>query len=89
MTFESKVGNVTQGLETINEIAENIVERQQQYTEAVKTTQEFREPLEKAPKNSGIDNKLIKEEAAKIKENISKDPTREDETGLLSFLTDL
>lgn len=89
MTFQSKVGSVTQVLETVNEIAENIIEGQQQYTEAVKATNEFREALILAPKSDGVDNKLIKEEAAKIKENTLKDPTGEDETGLLSFLTDL
>ena len=89
MTFQSKVGSVTQVLETVNEIAENIVEGQQQYTEAVKATQEFKEALANAPKSEGVNNKLIKEEAEKIKQNLVKDPTGEDEEGLLSFLTDL
>lgn len=88
MTFESKVGSVTQVLETVNEIAQNIVEGQQQYTEAVKATEEFKEELASAEKSSGVDNKLIKEEAEKIKANLIKDPTGEDESGLLSFLTD-
>jgi hypothetical protein len=89
MTFVSKIGGVTQVLETINEIAENIVEGQEQYTEAVKATADFQKQLADAQKNPGIDNKVLKEEAAKIKENLTKDPTGEDETGLLSFLTDL
>lgn len=88
MTFQSKVGSVTQVLETVNEIAQSIVEGQEQYTEAVKATNEFREALANAEKSSGVDNKALKEEAAKIKENLVKDPTGEDETGLLSFLTD-
>lgn len=88
MTFQSKVGDVTQVLETINEIAENVVEGQQQYTEAVKATKEFKKALADADRPEAIDNKLIKEEAEKIKANLVKDPTGEDETGLLSFLTD-
>lgn len=88
MTFQAKVGGVAQVLETVNEIAENIVEGQEQYTEAVKATTEFKKELADAQKNPGIDNKALKEEAAKIKENLVKDPTGEDETGLLSFLTD-
>lgn len=89
MTFQSKVGDVTQVLETINEIAENVVEGQQQYTEAVKATAEFKKALADADRPEAIDNKLIKAEAEKIKANLVKDPTGEDETGLLSFLTDL
>ncbi len=89
MTFQTKVGDVTQVLETINEIAENVVEGQEQYTEAVKATTEFKKALADADRPEAIDNKLIKAEAEKIKANLVKDPTGEDETGLLSFLTDL
>ena len=88
MTFQTKVGGATQVLETVNEIAENIVEGQEQYTEAIKATSEFKEALANAEKSDGVNNKLIKEEADKIKANLVKDPTGEDETGLFSFLTD-
>ena len=88
IAFQSSVGNTIQVLETVNEIAENIVEGQQQYTEAVKATADFHKQLSEAQKNPGIDNKAVKEEAEKIKANLVKDPTGEDEEGLLSFLTD-
>ncbi|KJH72203.1 hypothetical protein [Aliterella atlantica] len=88
MVFQTKVGDVTQVLETINEIAENVVEGQEQYTEAVKATQDFKKALADADRPEAIDNKLIKAEAEKIKANLVADPTGEDETGLLSFLTD-
>lgn len=88
MTFQTKVGGVTEVLETINEIAESTIEGQQSYTEAVKATADFQKQLAESSKNPGIENKAIAEEAAKIKENLSKDPTGEKEAGYLSFLTD-
>lgn len=88
IAFQSQVGNTIEVLETVNEIAENVVEGQQQYTEAVKATADFQKQLSESQKNPGVDNKAIKEEAEKIKANLVKDPTGEDETGLLSFLTD-
>ena len=88
MSFQSTVRNTIQVLETVNEIAENVVEGQQQYTEAVKATADFHKQLSEAQKNPGIDNKAVKEETEKIKANLIKDPTGEDEEGLLSFLTD-
>lgn len=88
MTFQTKVGNTIEVLEVINEIAENTIEGQEAYTEAVKATAEFKKQLEEAEKNPGIDNKVVKAEAEKIKQNLVKDPTGEDEEGLLSFLTD-
>ena len=88
LTFENKIGGVTQVLETINEIAENVVEGQEQYTEAVKATADFQKQIANAAKNPGVDNKAIKAESDKIKANLIADPTGEDETGLLSFLTD-
>lgn len=88
MTFQTKIGGVTEVLEAINEVAESTIEGQQAYTEAVKATAEFQKQLAEAEKNPGIENKLIAAEAAKIKENISKDPTGEKEEGYLSFLTD-
>lgn len=89
MTFQTTVGGVTEVLEAINEVAESTIEGQQAYTEAVKATTEFKKELAKAEKNPGIENEAIKKEAEAIKANLVKDPTGEDETGLLSFLTDL
>lgn len=90
MTFQTTVGGVTEVLESINEIAESTIDGQQSYTEAVKATAEFKKVLEEGTKEGAKDaeNKAIKEEAEKIKANLVKDPTGEDETGLLSFLTD-
>lgn len=90
MTFQTKVGDVTEVLEAINEIAESTIEGQQSYTEAVKATTEFKKVLEEGTKEGAKDaeNKAIAEEAAKIKTNLSKDPTGEKDTGYLSFLTD-
>lgn len=86
--FQSTVGDVTQVLETINEIAESVVEGQQAATEFQKANTDFIKAVEDAKKNPGIENKAVKEEAAKAKENATKDPTGELEEGLLSFLTD-
>lgn len=86
--FQSTVGNVTQVLETINEIAESVVEGQQAATEFQKANTDFIKAVEDAKKNPGIENKAIKEEAEKAKASLVADPTGEDETGLLSFLTD-
>lgn len=90
MTFQTTVGGVTEVLEAINEVAESTIEGQQSYTEAVKATTEFKKVLAEGTKEGAKDaeNKAIALEAAKIKENVSKDPTGEKETGYLSFLTD-
>ncbi len=90
MTVQTTVGGVTEVLEAINEVAESTIEGQQSYTEAIKATAEFKKSLEEGKKSDTKDaqNKAIAEEAAKIKENISKDPTGEKDEGYLSFLTD-
>lgn len=90
MTYQNTVGGVTEVLETINEIAESTIEGQQSYTEAIKATAEFKKVLAEGTKEGAKDaeNIAIAAEVAKIKENISKDPTGEKETGYLSFLTD-
>lgn len=90
MTFQTKVGGVTEVLESINEIAESTIEGQQSYTEAVKATTDFKKVLAEGTKEEAKDaeNKAIAKEAEKIKENISKDPTGEKDQGYLSFLTD-
>lgn len=91
MTFQTTIGGATQVLEAINEVAESVIEGQESYTEAVKATTEFKKALAEGEKKPGLDadNAVIKAEAEKIKANLVKDPTGEDETGLLSFLTDL
>lgn len=92
MTFQQSVEGVTEVLEAINEVAESTIEGQQSYTEAVKATTEFKKVLAETDKNSekkDAENAAIKKEAETIKANLVKDPTGEDETGLLSFLTDL
>ncbi len=92
MTFQNTIAGATQVLEVINEVAENVVEGQEGYTEAVKATDAFKKTLAEADKNSekkDADNLAVKAEAEKIKANLVKDPTGEDEQGLLSFLTDL
>ncbi len=86
--FESKIGDVTQVLETVNEIAQSVVEGQQAATEFQKANAEFIKAVEDTKKNPGIENKAIKEEAERAKASLVADPTGEDETGLLSFLTD-
>ena len=88
MTFNTTVNNVTTVLNLVNEVAETVIEGQEGYTEAIKATQEFRKELADAKKSEGVQNKLIAEQAAKIKENSIKDPTGSDDEGLLSFLTD-
>ena len=87
--FESTIGTVTQVLETVNEIASSVVEGQQSATEFQKANADFIKAVAEAKKNPGIENKVIKEEAEKAKASLVADPTGEDETGLLSFLTDL
>lgn len=87
--FQTTIGDVTQVLETVNEIASSVVEGQQAATEFQKANKEFVEAVENAKKNTGIENKAVKEEAEKAKASLVADPTGEDETGLLSFLTDL
>ena len=88
MRFQTSIGATTQILETINEIAENVVEGQQAYTETVKATADFQKELREAEKKPGIDNAAIKAEAEKIKENLVNDPTGEKDSGYFSFLTD-
>ncbi len=85
--FQSKIGEVTQFLETVNEIAETVVEGQQAATEFQKANTEFIKAVQDAKKVDGIENKAVQVEADKAKENAVKDPTGEIETGLLSFLT--
>ena len=86
--FQSKIGDVTQILETINEIAETVVEGQQAATEFQQANKEFIKAVEDAKRSSTTpENKEIQSEAAKAKENATKDPTGEIDTGLLSFLT--
>lgn len=89
ITFESRVNDTIQVLELINEIAENVVEGQEAATEFQKANTEFIKAVEDAKKNPGTENKAVKEQMAKNRENATKDPTGEDEEGLLSFLTDL
>lgn len=86
--YETRVGQAIEVFEVVNEIAENVVESQQAATEFQKANKEFVEALQNAEKSEKIENKLIAEEAKKIKENSIKDPTGEPEKGLLSFLTD-
>ncbi len=85
--FQSTIGNVTQVLETVNEIAETVVEGQQSAIEFQKANTEFIKAVEDAQKNPGIENKAVKDEAARAKEAATKDPTGEIDTGLLSFLS--
>lgn len=87
LTFETKVGQTTAFLNVINEVAQNVVEGQQAYTEAVKATKEFNEEMKKAEKEKGAENELIKKEAEENKKLATKDPTGAKEKGLLSFLT--
>lgn len=89
MKYSQTVGDVTTALETINEIAQSVVEGQQAATEFQKANTEFAKAVAEVKKNPGIENKAVAEQVAKQKENATKDPTGEDETGLLSFLTDL
>lgn len=89
LSFQTTIGQTTAFLNVINEIAENVIEGQEGYTEVVKATKEFRDELKKAEKNEGVENALIKKEAEENKKLSTKDPTGEDEKGLLSFLTDL
>lgn len=86
--YETRVGQVTEALEIINEIAENVVESQQAAVEFQKANAEFAKELAELKKNPGVENKAVAEEVKKIKENSIKDPTGEPEKGLLSFLTD-
>jgi len=86
--FESKIGDVTQVLQTVNEIASSVVEGQQAATEFQKANKEFVEAVKNSQRPTPIENKAIKEEADKAKESLVADPTGGDETGLLSFLTD-
>ena len=85
--FQSTIGDVTQVLETINEIAETVVEGQQSATEFQKANTDFIKAVEDAKKGTPPENKEVLAEAAKAKENATKDPTGEIETGLLSFLS--
>lgn len=85
--FQSTIGDVTQVLETINEIAETVVEGQQAATEFQKANTDFIKAVEDAKKGTPPENKEVQAEAAKAKENATKDPTGELEEGLLSFLT--
>jgi len=85
--FQSTIGDVTQVLETINEIAETVVEGQQSATEFQKANTDFIKAVEDAKKGTPPENKEVQAEAAKAKENATKDPTGEIEEGLLSFLT--
>lgn len=85
--FQSTIGDVTQVLETINEIAETVVEGQQAATEFQKANADFIKAVEDAKKGNPPENKEVQAEAAKAKENATKDPTGELEEGLLSFLT--
>lgn len=90
MTFQTTVGGASEVLEAVNEIAESTIEGQEAYTEAIKATTEFKKTLNESDKTSpgsDAENKAIAAEAAKTKENLVKDPTGEDETGLFSFLT--
>lgn len=89
ITFENRINNTIQALEIVNEIAENVIEGQQAATEFQKANTEFVKAIEDAQKNPGTENKAIKEQMALNRENATKDPTGEDEEGLLSFLTDL
>ena len=85
--FQTTISDVTQVLETVNEIAETVVEGQQAATEFQKANTDFIKAVEDAKKVNGIENKAVKAEADKAKENATKDPTGEIETGLFSFLT--
>lgn len=85
--FQSKIGDVTQILETINEIAETVVEGQQSVTEFQKANKDFITAVEDAKKGTPPENKEVLAEATKAKENATKDPTGEIDTGLLSFLS--
>lgn len=89
MKYSQTVNGVNTALETINEIAESVVEGQQSATEFQKANADFLKAVAEVKKNPGIENKAVAAEVAKQKENATKDPTGEDETGLLSFLTDL
>lgn len=89
MKYSQTVNGVGTALETINEIAESVVEGQQAATEFQKANTDFLNAVAEVKKNPGIENKAVAEQVAKQKENATKDPTGEDETGLLSFLTDL
>lgn len=88
MRFQTKTAGAGEILEAINEVAENVIEGQEQFKEYEENKKKFNDELAAAKKNPGIDNAAIKEEAAKIKENLAKDPSGEDDEGLLSFLTD-
>lgn len=89
MKYSQTVNGVSTTLETINEIAESVVEGQQAATEFQKANTEFIKAVADVQKSPGIENKAVALQVAKQKENATKDPTGEDETGLLSFLTDL
>lgn len=89
MKYSQTVNGVNTALETINEIAESVVEGQQAATDFQKANKDFLTAVAEVKKNPGIENKAVAAEVALQKENATKDPTGEDETGLLSFLTDL
>lgn len=89
MSFQTKIGGATEFVEAINEVAESVIEGQESFTEATKAATEFKKQLAVAEKNPLAGSDAIKAEAEKTKANLVKDPTGEDEQGLLSFLTDL
>lgn len=88
MRFQTRTTGVSEILEAVNEVAENVIEGQEQFKEYEENKKKFNDELAAAKKNPGIDNAEIKAEAEKIKENLAKDPSGEDDEGLLSFLTD-
>lgn len=92
MTFQTKTGSVTDFVEVINEVAETVIEGQESHNESKKSTDAFKLELAKLDKkkvpSADVENEAIKKEAEVIKKNLAKDPTGEDEKGLLSFLTD-
>lgn len=88
LSYRSTVGQTTEFLNAINEIAETVVEGQEGYKEAVKATEEFYKQVKAAEKNPQPDNAVVKKEVEENKKLATKDPTGEKEKGLLSFLTD-
>lgn len=88
LQYQTSIGGVTQALEVINEISENVVEGQEAKIEADKATAKFKADLAVAEKNPGIENKAVADEIKRQKDAATANTEGDDDTGLFSNLTD-